>query len=144
MEEKYYEYIRKNYKKDGFIYCIDNGMKIKGMKVVKCGRIRMKRDEDEWMVVEKLLKRYNTYYINCELLQWKRVGNNIDAERKLFSILSSLHYEKEKYIYEKNTIDKAFKQVEDEFPTIESIITKMSIQKQTQLNEHIRQVEKHN
>ena len=137
----YFKYIKDNYKEDGFIYCIKTGLKLNGKEIVKCGRVEMKREESEMDVIEKLIRRYNTYYTDCEVLYWKRVGNNREAERDLFKKIKEFHYEKEKFIYDKK-IEIAFEQLEEEYPSIENIIGTISIEEQTELNRVIRLKEK--
>lgn len=137
------EYIKENYKEDGFIYCIKTGFNENGKSIVKCGRVEMKKEENEFDVVEKVLRRYNTYYMDCEIIYWKRVGNNREAEKKLFRKLEKLHYEKEKFYYDKQ-IEDIFNEIEKEYPSIENIIGELSIEKQTKLNGFIRINEKRN
>lgn len=136
----YLKYLSDNYKEDGFIYCIRTGLKVENKEIVKCGRVEMKREENEIDVVEKVLRRYNTYYTDCEIIHWKRVGNNKKAEKRLFEKLKELHYEKEKFIYD-DKIENIFNEVEKEFPCIENILEKVSIENQTLLNRIIRQKE---
>lgn len=136
-----YNYLKTNYKEDGFIYCIKTGIEINKREIVKCGRIEMKIEEDEIEIVNKLLRRYNTYYADCEILYWKRVGNNKEAEKRLFEKIKELHYEKEKFWLDER-IKEAFEEVETEYPSIEDTISKIPIEKQTKLNVEIRLKEK--
>lgn len=137
------EYLEENYKEDGFIYCIKTGLKDKnGREIVKCGRVEMKREELEMEVVEKIIRRYSTYYTECEILYWKRVGNNKKAEKELFKKIRELKYEKEKFILEEKKIEESFEEIGRVYPNIEEVIEKISIEKQTELNNIIRNIEK--
>lgn len=137
----YFKYLNENYKEDGYIYCIKTGLKVENKEIVKCGRVEMKIEENEIEVVEKVLRRYNTYYTDCEIIHWKRVGNNKKAEKRLFEKLKELHYEKEKFIND-SKIENIFNEIEKEYPCIESIIGKVSIEKQSLLNKTIREKER--
>lgn len=137
----YIKYITDNYKEDGFIYCINTGIKSGDKEIVKCGRVEMKQEENEIDVVEKILRRYNTYYTDCEIVHWKRVGNNKLAEKELFRRLKDFHYEKEKFWYDK-IMEKIFEEIELDFPSIENVIGKVTVENQTKLNTRIRNIER--
>lgn len=129
-------------KNDGYIYCILTGMKNKmGDNLVKIGKIEMKRNETEHQVINKLLRRYNTYYPDYEIVQFIRTGNHHEAEIYIFDLLKHLHYKREHYIYNAKDIEDAFNNGNEKFPNIQELLEKSSVEDISLLNKNIREQE---
>lgn len=123
-----------SYDNDGYIYCI---MPMK-LNVVKIGKIGMKKNETEQQVIDKLIRRYNTYYPDFEILYFLRTGNCHKAELDIFESLKHLQYKREIYNYKEEDIKEAFKKAGEEYPSIQDIIEKMDVDILCKVNRILR------
>ena len=93
------EELLESYDNDGYIYCLMTGLSVlsngssqQEHSLVKIGKIGMKKNENEQQVIDKLLRRYNTYYPDYDVIHFMRVGNCHKAEMSIFESLKHLHY----------------------------------------------------
>jgi len=101
----------------GFIYCITNS-KYKIEEIYKLGYTASKRPIDE--VRNKLIKRYETYFIDTECILLVAVFNPVKAEKKLFDLLDDYRYQKEMFKADYETIIKpAIDLIESDFSKYE-------------------------
>lgn len=131
-----------SYYNDGYIYCLSTGLKVNDVPLVKIGKIGMKVNDTEQQVINKLLRRYNTYYPNYEVIHFIRVGNCHKAELSVFELLkdTGLHYKREIY-YNNNKISEVFDNIKEEFPSIQEQLLKSNSTITSNLNNIIRKLE---
>ena len=131
-----------SYYNDGYIYCLSTGLKVNDVPLVKIGKIGMKVNDTEQQVINKLLRRYNTYYPDYEVIQFIRVGNCHKAELSVFELLkdTGLHYKREIY-YNNNKISEVFDNIKEEFPSIQEQLLKSNSTTTSNLNNIIRKLE---
>ena len=135
-----------SYENDGYVYCIMTGLNIRSYTVlelnfvslVKIGKIGMKRNETEQQVLDKLVRRYNTYYPDCEVIQFMRTGNCHKAEVSIFESLKHLHYKREIYTYKFEDIQDAFEKAAKEYPNIQEILEKADVKVVSDFNKKLR------
>jgi hypothetical protein len=135
-----------SYDNDGYVYCIMTGLNIRSYTVlelnfvslVKIGKVGMKKNETEQQVLDKLLRRYNTYYPDYEVIQFMRTGNCHKAELSIFESLKHLHYKREIYTYNFDDIQVAFEKAGKEYPNIQEILERTDIQVVSELNKKLR------
>ena len=130
-----------SYYNDGYVYCLKIPSNIFGVELVKIGKIEMKRDDTEQNVIDKLLRRYNTYYVEYDVLEFMRVGNCHLAEKYIFEILKEMHYKKEMYVYDNMKITNAFKAALERYPNIRDRLASVDINTMSKLNGVIRDKE---
>jgi hypothetical protein len=129
-----------SYDNDGYVYCIMTGLnKVNSMSLVKIGKIGMKKNETEQQVIDKLLRRYNTYYPDYEVAHFMRTGNCHKAELSIFESLKHIHYRREIYTYVFEDIKTAFEKAGMEYPNIQEQLEKADITVVTELNKKLRQ-----
>lgn len=129
-----------SYDNDGYVYCLMTGLnKVNSMSLVKIGKIGMKKNETEQQVIDKLLRRYNTYYPDYEVVNFMRTGNCHKAELSIFESLKHLHYRREIYTYMFEDIKTAFDKAGMEYPNIQEQLEKADISVISELNKKIRQ-----
>lgn len=131
-----------SYYNDGYIYCLSTGLKVNDVPLVKIGKIGMKVNDTEQQVINKLLRRYNTYYPDYEIIHFIRVGNCHKAELSVFELLKDtrLHYKREIY-YNNNKISEVFDNIKEEFPSIQEQLLKSNSTTTSNLNNIIRKLE---
>ena len=131
-----------SYYNDGYIYCLSTGLKVNDISLVKIGKIGMKVNDTEQQVINKLLRRYNTYYPDYDVLQFVRVGNCHKAELSVFELLkdTGLHYKREIY-YNNNKISEVFDNIREEYPSIQEQLLKSDSITISSLNNTIRKLE---
>ena len=131
-----------SYYNDGYIYCLSTGLKVNDVPLAKIGKIGMKVNDTEQQVINKLLRRYNTYYPDYEVIQFIRVGNCHKAELSVFELLkdTGLHYKREIY-YNNNKISEVFDNIKEEFPSIQEQLLKSNSTTTSNLNNIIRKLE---
>jgi hypothetical protein len=131
-----------SYYNDGYIYCLSTGLKVNDISLVKIGKIGMKVNDTEQQVINKLLRRYNTYYPDYDVLQFVRVGNCHKAELSVFELLkdTGLHYKREIY-YNNNKISEIFDNISKEYPSIQDQLLKSDSITISSLNNTIRKLE---
>jgi hypothetical protein len=131
-----------SYYNDGYIYCLSTGLKVNDISLVKIGKIGMKINDTEQQVINKLLRRYNTYYPDYDVLQFVRVGNCHKAELSVFELLkdTGLHYKREIY-YNNNKISEIFDNISKEYPSIQDQLLKSDSMTISSLNNTIRKLE---
>jgi hypothetical protein len=131
-----------SYYNDGYIYCLSTGLKANDISLVKIGKIGMKVNDTEQQVINKLLRRYNTYYPDYEVIQFVRVGNCHKAELSVFELLkdTGLHYKREIY-YNNNKISEVFDNISKEYPSIQDQLLKSDSITISSLNNKLRKLE---
>lgn len=131
-----------SYYNDGYIYCLSTGLKVNDVPLAKIGKIGMKVNDTEQQVINKLLRRYNTYYPDYEVIHFIRVGNCHKAELSVFELLkdTGLHYKREIY-YNNNKISEVFDNIKEEFPSIQEQLLKSNSTTTSNLNNIIRKLE---
>ena len=131
-----------SYYNDGYIYCLSTGLKVNDIPLVKIGKIGMKIHDTEQQVINKLLRRYNTYYPDYDVIQFVRVGNCHKAEMSVFQLLkdTGLHYKREIY-YNNAIISDVFDNIKEEYPNIQEQLLKSDSTIISTLNNKIRTVE---
>jgi hypothetical protein len=135
-----------SYDNDGYVYCIMTGLNIRSYTVlelnfvplVKIGKIGMKKNETEQQVLDKLIRRYNTYYPDFEVIMFMRTGNCHKAELSIFETLKHLHYRREIYTYKFDDIHSAFEKAAREYPNIQEQLEKADISVVSELNKKLR------
>lgn len=135
-----------SYDNDGYVYCIMTGLNIRSYTVlelnfvplVKIGKIGMKKNETEQQVLDKLIRRYNTYYPDFEVIQFMRTGNCHKAEVSIFEALKHLHYRREIYTYKFEDIQEAFNKAAKEYPNIQEQLEKADVHVVSELNKKLR------
>jgi hypothetical protein len=127
-----------SYDNDGYVYCILLPEPISAMSLVKIGKIGMKKNESEQQVIDKLLRRYNTYYPDYEVVHFMRTGNYHKAELSIFESLKHLHYRREIYTYVFEDIKIAFEKAGIEYPSIQENLEKADISVISELNKKLR------
>jgi hypothetical protein len=128
-----------SYDNDGYVYCLMTGLsKVNSMSLVKIGKIGMKKNETEQQVIDKLLRRYNTYYPDYEVVHFMRTGNCHKAELSIFESLKHLHYRREIYTYVLGDIKAAFEKAGMEYPSIQEQLEKADIYVVSELNKRLR------
>ena len=128
-----------SYDNDGYVYCLMTGLsKVNSMSLVKIGKIGMKKNETEQQVIDKLLRRYNTYYPDYEVVHFMRTGNCHKAELSIFELLKHLHYRREIYTYVFEDIKDAFEKAGMDYPSIQEQLEKADISTVCELNKKIR------
>ena len=115
------------YMNDGFVYCIKTNMTSLDKQLVKIGKIGMKMQETEDQVYEKLLRRYNTYYTDYDVLHFKRTGNCHEAEKYIFQLLQNYNHVKEHYYYNEKIINDAFENMSNKYQCIDTLLKKIDI-----------------
>ncbi len=128
-----------SYDNDGYVYCLTTGLTTKSMSLVKIGKIGMKKNETEQQIIDKLLRRYNTYYPDYEIVHFMRTGNCHKAELSIFESLNHLHYRREIYRYVCEDINVVFEKVKMEYPSIQEQLEKADISIVLELNKKLRQ-----
>jgi hypothetical protein len=131
-----------SYYNDGYIYCLSTGLKVNDVPLVKIGKIGMKVNDTEQQVINKLLRRYNTYYPDYDVIQFVRVGNFHKAELSVFQLLkdTGLHYKREIY-YNNDIISDVFDNIREEYPNIQEQLLKSDSTTISTLNNKIRTLE---
>jgi hypothetical protein len=131
-----------SYYNDGYIYCLSTGLKANDIPLVKIGKIGMKVNDTEQQVINKLLRRYNTYYPDYDVIQFVRVGNFHKAELSVFQLLkdTGLHYKREIY-YNNDIISDVFDNIREEYPNIQEQLLKSDSTTISTLNNKIRTLE---
>jgi hypothetical protein len=110
-----------------------------GVQLVKIGKIEMKRCDTEHQVINKLLRRYSTYYSdNFEVLHFVRVGNCHAAEKKIFDLLADIKHKREMYRHDPETIREAFEKVTLEFPSLHTLLCKSNVNVVSSANKKLR------
>lgn len=128
-----------SFKNDGYVYCLLLPLKFNGCKLVKIGKIEMKRNDTEQQVLNKLLRRYNTYYGDkYDVINFERVGNCHDAEKFLFENLKSIKYDREMYFYNEKLLSDAFEELSSIFPNIQTLLCKSDPQTLSLLNANLK------
>ena len=135
-----------SYENDGYVYCIMTGLNIRSYTVlelnfvplVKIGKIGMKKNETEQQVLDKLIRRYNTYYPDFEVIQFMRTGNCHKAELSIFESLKHLHYRREIYSYKFDDINVAFEKALKEYPSIQERLEKADVYVVSDFNKKLR------
>jgi hypothetical protein len=131
------------YLNDGFIYCILTKLKHNNIPLVKIGKIGMKVNEDEDIVNQKLISRYNTYYPGYYIIHFQRSGNHHLAEKFVFENLKSIHHSKEMYYFDEYRIQYAFKNAQDLYPSVEKLLqTCYDLDILNRTNRDIREIKK--
>jgi hypothetical protein len=132
-----------SYYNDGYIYCLSTGLKVNDISLVKIGKIGMKVNDTEQQVINKLLRRYNTYYPDYEVIQFVRVGNCHKAELSVFELLkdTGLHYKREIYYNNHNIISNVFDNIREDYPSIQDQLLKSDSITISTLNNTIRKLE---
>lgn len=136
-----------SYYNDGYVYCILTGMYVKSHNLmvppplVKIGKVEMKKNETEQQVVNKLVRRYNTYYPDYEIIQFLRTGDCHKAEEYIFELLKPLHYKREIYVYSYEHIIEAFEKASIKYPNIQDLLEKEDIKNVINANRIIRDME---
>jgi chitinase len=132
-----------SYYNDGYVYCLLTPIYSSNNKLAKIGKIEMKRSDTEQQVINKLIRRYNTYYSDkYEIIHFERVGNCHDAEKMIFNILNNLHYKRELYKYDEDKMSNAFDIMTDEYPCIQKLLCKTGISILSNTNKILRQDKK--
>jgi hypothetical protein len=103
----------------------------------------MRRNDTEQQVLNKLVRRYNTYYPDYEILDFMRTGNCHKAEYEIFQILTSqgIHYKRELFFYQQEIIRDAFDRVCEKYPSIQDVLEKTPVTTLTNLNRELRESE---
>lgn len=135
-----------SYENDGYVYCIMTGLNIRSYTVlelnfvplVKIGKVGMKKNETEQQVLDKLIRRYNTYYPDFEVIQFMRTGNCHKAELSIFESLKHLHYRREIYTYKFDDISMAFEKALKEYPSIQDRLEKADVSVVSDFNKKLR------
>jgi hypothetical protein len=142
------EELLESYDNDGYIYCLMTGLSVlsngssqQEHSLVKIGKIGMKKNENEQQVIDKLLRRYNTYYPDYDVIHFMRVGNCHKAELSIFESLKHLHYKREIYTYNINDITSAFEKARREYPSIQERLENTDISIISELNKILRERE---
>lgn len=112
-----------SYLNDGYIYCIH----VKGSETVKIGKTTMNSKYNEEEVLSKLLNRYSTYYPDCYILNYIRVGNYHKAEVTIFNLLDHLHSNKEHFQFNETEITNAFNIIKELYPDVNSLVKNTNI-----------------
>lgn len=135
-----------SYYNDGYVYCLLTRITDPNSKtqLVKIGKTTMKTCDSEHQVINKLMRRYNTYYPEYDVLYFKRTGNCHKAEKQIFRNLKKLHYKREMYLYDPDKIKKAFDNACVRFPNIQDQLTKLNINQISNTNIAIRNLEVNN
>lgn len=133
--------LKKGYKNDGYIYCIDPGIMVENKSVVKIGKISMKLEETEIDIENKLASRYGTYYPDYDLLYFERVSDCHLAEKELFKELCNIRYKKEMFYKDLDKIEMGFNVIRDKFPDIDRYIGELDTNELTHVNNTIRNME---
>ncbi len=136
------EELLESYDNDGYVYCLMTGLNAMDVSLVKIGKIGMKKNENEQQVIDKLLRRYNTYYPDYDVIHFIRVGNCHKAELSIFESLKHLHYKREIYTYEINDIASAFEKAVREYPSIQERLEITDISIISELNKILRERER--
>lgn len=137
------EYLKESFHNDGFVYCILTKLQGHKRHLVKIGKIEMRRNDTEQQVLNKLVRRYNTYYPDYEILDFMRTGNCHKAESDIFQILMSqgIHYKRELFFYEQEIIREAFDKACEKYPSIQDVLEKTPVTTLTNLNRELRESE---
>ena len=98
----------------------------------------MKKNETEQQVLDKLIRRYNTYYPDFEVIQFMRTGNCHKAELSIFESLKHLHYRREIYTYKFDDISMAFEKALKEYPSIQDRLEKADVSVVSDFNKKLR------
>jgi len=131
-----------SYYNDGYIYCLKTPLYSSNENLVKIGKISMKKKETEQQIVDKLIRRYSTYYSdNFEIIYFKRVGNCHEAEKEIFNVLKNIHYKKEMYLYKQKQISSAFDTISAEYPCLQTLLNKVDVYTLSSINKTLRQLE---
>lgn len=131
--------ILKSFENDGYIYCLLTPLNYMDSKLVKIGKIEMKRNDTEKQVLNKLLRRYSTYYDDMyTVLHFIRVGDCHEAEKRLFKKLSSIKYNRELYFYDLKKISNEFENTSKIYPNIQILLSDNNIETLTKLNSNRR------
>ncbi len=133
--------LKTGYKNEGYIYCIEPQIEIKGKKIVKIGKIAMKIEDSEIDIENKLASRYGTYYPDYELLYFERVSDCHLAEKKLFKLLKGIRHDREFFYKENHLLEKGFKNMRKIFPDINEYIKNFDEVSLTKLNNIIKNME---
>lgn len=130
-----------SYYNDGYVYCLLTPLYAMGHQLVKIGKIEMKRNETDQQVINKLIRRYNTYYSDkYDILHFERVGNCHDAEKRIFDILNTLNYKREIYMYNDKKISDAFEVITNEYPCIQKLLCNSDVNILSNTNKRLRQL----
>ena len=121
--------------------CLLTGLNHSDVPLVKIGKIEMKRNDTEQQVLNKLLRRYNTYYPDYDVIQFVRVGNCHKAELYVFELMKEHHYKREIYYYNKDMISNVFEKMCNEYPSIQDQLLYTDTSIVSLLNSTIRQLE---
>jgi hypothetical protein len=132
--------LKTGYKNEGYIYCIEPQIEIKGKKIVKIGKISMKIDESEIDIENKLATRYGTYYPDYELLYFERVNDCHVAEKTLFKLLKRIRHDREFFYKENDLLEKGFNKMKKLYPDINDFIKNLNETNLTKLNNIIRTI----
>lgn len=99
----------------GYIYCITND-NYKVDDIYKLGYTAVKKPIEE--VKHRLLKRYETYFINAECINIFKVYKPVKAEKQLFELLNDYNIQKEMFKADYETVIKpTMDLIEKEFKT---------------------------
>ena len=134
------EQLIESYYNDGYVYCLSTGLNHDDVPLVKIGKIEMKRNDTEQQVLNKLLRRYNTYYPDYDVIQFVRVGNCHKAELYVFELLKEYHYKREIYYYNE-IISDMFEKICDEYPSIQEQLVCIDTNVVSVVNSKIRELE---
>lgn len=128
------------YDNDGFLYCILTNFN--DQNVVKVGKVSMKTQDSDDVVITKLHHRYNTYYPKYEMLYFIRVQQVHKAERFLMSHITDLKLKDrvELYSYNAQRITDAFKKTKTCFPCIATMIAELTPEELTSVNKFMRMI----
>ena len=127
------------YFNDGYIYCLL--ISFQNTPLVKIGKVGMKLKESEQQVINKLRRRYNTYYPEYEICYFMRASNYHKAEVYIFDLLKELHYKREIYYHDPVKIKQAFEKTSLHYPNIQSLILDSTPHFLTKLNHELREQE---
>lgn len=128
-----------SFENDGYIYCLSIPVRSMGRKLVKLGKIGMKRNDTEQQVLNKLLRRYNTYYgEHYDVIHFERVGNCHAAEKYLFDELTCIKCDREMYYYDVTMLSNAFEEVCKLYPSIQKLLCDSDLETLFELNEYLR------
>lgn len=141
--EKQIENLKESFYNDGFVYCILTNLKGHERNLVKIGKIEMRRLDTEQQVLDKLVRRYNTYYPDYEILDFMRTGNCHKAETNIFERLKlkGLHYKRELFFHEQELIKEAFDIACEKYPNIQDLLEKTPVTILTSFNNNLREKE---
>lgn len=125
-------------KRGGFLYCLTYDNNIKNVGYVKIGMTHRKLNETNENVLDRLKKRYHTYYPHVNILKFVKVSDCDKAEKTLFTCLKKYHLTNELYKYNKRAIEQSFNKVLNKYSDLSMILTRLDAVELTKLNQTLR------